>query len=98
VYAAQVAIPNLLDLFKKYDIKTTCFTPGHTIETFPNECKWIVDEGHEIALTYIDNYELILRRIENLIGTKSKQSKAKISKIQESINNKLMELKKKLKR
>ncbi len=50
VYAAQVGIQNLFDVFKRYAIKTTCFIPGHTIETFKNECKWIVDEGHEIAL------------------------------------------------
>jgi len=50
VWAAQVAIPNLLELFRKYGIKATWFTPGHTIETFPKECKRIVDEGHEIGL------------------------------------------------
>ena len=50
VWTAQVGIPNLFDLFKRYNIKTTCFIPGHSIETFPNECRRLVDEGHEIAL------------------------------------------------
>jgi len=50
VWAAQIGIPNLLELFRKYDIQATWFTPGHTIETFPEECKRIVDEGHEIGL------------------------------------------------
>ncbi|MFC2012717.1 polysaccharide deacetylase [Chloroflexota bacterium] len=50
VWAVQEAAPNLLEVFKRYNIKTTCFICGHTIETFPNECKRIVDEGHEIAL------------------------------------------------
>ncbi|MBA7560031.1 Peptidoglycan deacetylase [subsurface metagenome] len=50
VWAAQVGMLNILDVFKRYNIKTTCFIPGHTIETFPNECQRIVDEGHEIAL------------------------------------------------
>jgi len=50
VWAAQIGISNLLELFRKYDIKATWFTPGHTVETFPEECKRIVDEGHEIGL------------------------------------------------
>lgn len=50
VYAGQVAVLNLLDLFKKYSIKATFFIPGHSIETFPKECRRIVDEGHEVAL------------------------------------------------
>jgi peptidoglycan/xylan/chitin deacetylase (PgdA/CDA1 family) len=50
VWAGQVGTPNLLDLFKRYNIKTTWFIPGQSIETFPNECKRIVDEGHEVGL------------------------------------------------
>ena len=50
VWTGQVGVPNLLDLFKKYNIKATWFAPGHSIETFPNECKRIVNEGHEIGL------------------------------------------------
>ena len=48
VYAGQVGIPNLLDLFKKYNIKATWFAPGHSIETFPNEFKQVVDEANGI--------------------------------------------------
>jgi len=36
-------------LFKKYQLTTSCFSPGHSIETFPEEMKRIVDEGHEIG-------------------------------------------------
>ena len=31
-------------------IKTTWFIPGHSVETFPNECNMIVSDGHEIGL------------------------------------------------
>ena len=50
VWAGQVGIQNLLDLFRKYNIKATWFTCGHSIETFPRECQKVVDEGYEIAL------------------------------------------------
>lgn len=40
----------LLALFEKYNIKTTWFIPGHSLETFPEECAMIRDAGHEIGL------------------------------------------------
>src|SRR5258705_7039397 len=49
VFASEVGVPRLLRLFKKYGLKTTFFIPGHSIETFPKQCRQIVDEGHEIG-------------------------------------------------
>lgn len=49
VFASEVGVPRLLRLFKKYDLRTSFFIPGHSIETFPDQCKQIVDEGHEIG-------------------------------------------------
>ena len=49
IFASEVGIIRLLNLFKKYKLKTTFFIPGHSIETFPNECRKIVEEGHEIG-------------------------------------------------
>ncbi|KAI8228454.1 Peptidoglycan deacetylase [Colletotrichum sp. SAR 10_86] len=49
-FAGTVGVRRLLDLFKKYNIKTTWFIPGHTLETFPEECALIRDAGHEIGL------------------------------------------------
>lgn len=40
----------MLKLFDKYNIKTTWFIPGHSLETFPDECRAIVEAGHEIGL------------------------------------------------
>ncbi len=50
VFAGKVGSLRLLDLFKKYDLKTTWFIPGHSLETFPNEMQKVMDAGHEIGL------------------------------------------------
>ena len=49
-------------------------------------------EGHEIALTYMDNYELIIRRIENQINNAGTKARDKISEIQERVNREIEEL------
>ena len=49
VFASEVGNIRLLNLFKKYKMKTTFFIPGHSIETFPDQVKRIADEGHEIG-------------------------------------------------
>ncbi|EAH7430642.1 polysaccharide deacetylase [Campylobacter coli] len=49
LFAGEVGIPRLLKLFKKYNIPATWFAPGHSIETFPEQMKMIVDAGHEIG-------------------------------------------------
>jgi peptidoglycan/xylan/chitin deacetylase (PgdA/CDA1 family) len=49
VFAGQVGTPRILDLCKKHDIPASWFIPGHSIETFPESVKMIVDAGHEIG-------------------------------------------------
>ncbi|EAI5490411.1 polysaccharide deacetylase [Campylobacter coli] len=49
LFAGEVGIPRLLKLFKKYNIPATWFAPGHSIETFPEQMKMIVEAGHEIG-------------------------------------------------
>lgn len=49
LFAGEIGSPRLLDLFAKYDMKTTWFIPGHSIETFPEEMKMVVDAGHEVG-------------------------------------------------
>jgi peptidoglycan/xylan/chitin deacetylase (PgdA/CDA1 family) len=49
IFAGEVGTVRLLNLFKKYNLKTSFFIPGHSIETFPDQTKRIVDEGHEIG-------------------------------------------------
>lgn len=50
LYAGTVGVRRLLKLFDKYNIKTTWYIPGHSLETFPEECAMIRDAGHEIGL------------------------------------------------
>lgn len=50
LFAGEVGAPRLLKLFDKYKIRTTWFIPGHSIETFPQQVKMVVDAGHEIGV------------------------------------------------
>ncbi|KAJ6623286.1 polysaccharide deacetylase [Mycena sp. CBHHK59/15] len=50
LFAGTVGTRRLLNLFSKYDIKATWFIPGHSLETFPEECALVRDAGHEIGL------------------------------------------------
>ena len=50
VFAAEVGVPRVLKVLDKYGIKGSWFIPGHTIETFPEQVKMVVDAGHEIGL------------------------------------------------
>ncbi|GHH02526.1 polysaccharide deacetylase family protein [Pseudodonghicola xiamenensis] len=75
IFASEVGIPRLLRLFKKYDLPTTFFAPGHSIETFPDQIKMIVDHGHElgahgyshenpVAMTPTQEEEVLVKSIE----------------------------------
>lgn len=48
LFAGTIGVRRLLKLFEKYDIKTTWFIPGHSLDTFPEECAMIRDAGHEM--------------------------------------------------
>jgi len=50
IFAGEVGCPRLLKLFEKYDLRTTWFIPGHSIETFPEQMKAVVDAGHEVGI------------------------------------------------
>jgi peptidoglycan/xylan/chitin deacetylase (PgdA/CDA1 family) len=49
VWAGEIGTPRLLKLFKKYDLRTSWFIPGHSIETFPRQMREVADAGHEIG-------------------------------------------------
>ena len=77
VFAGEVGAPRLLKMFRALDIKTTWFVPGHSLESFPDQMKMIVDDGHEmgihgyshenpIAMT-ADQEEAVLTRCIDLI-------------------------------
>ena len=48
-FGAEVAVPRILDLYDKYNIKATFFIPGHTADTFPDISKEVVKRGHEVG-------------------------------------------------
>lgn len=50
MFAGEVGSPRLLNLFKKYNLRTTWFIPGHSAETFPDQMKAVADAGHEIGV------------------------------------------------
>ena len=50
MFAGEVGVPRLLDLFREFDIRVTWFVPGHSVETFPEQSAAIVEAGHEVGL------------------------------------------------
>lgn len=48
-YDQQVAVPRILDLFRRYGLKQTFFIPGWCVETYPQVIERILADGHEIA-------------------------------------------------
>jgi peptidoglycan/xylan/chitin deacetylase (PgdA/CDA1 family) len=49
MFAGEVGVPRLLELFKRRGIPATWFIPGHSLETFPRQVEGIVEAGHEIG-------------------------------------------------
>jgi peptidoglycan/xylan/chitin deacetylase (PgdA/CDA1 family) len=47
---AAVAVPRVLDFLAARQLTVTWFIPGHTVETYPAECRDVVAAGHEIGL------------------------------------------------
>lgn len=45
-----VAVPRLLKLLQEAAVPATFFTPGQTVETYPDLVREIFDSGHELAL------------------------------------------------
>jgi peptidoglycan/xylan/chitin deacetylase (PgdA/CDA1 family) len=47
---AAVAVPRVLDFLAARQLRVTWFIPGHTVETYPAECREVVAAGHEVGL------------------------------------------------
>lgn len=50
MFAGEIGSIRLLNLFDKYQLKTTWFVPGHSIETFPEQMAEVARRGHEIGI------------------------------------------------
>ena len=48
-FGPNVAVPRTLALLDKYKVPTSWYVPGHTLETYPEQCKRVFDAGHEIG-------------------------------------------------
>lgn len=48
-FGPNVALPRILELLRKYDIPASWYVPGHTLETYPDQCRQVFDAGHEIG-------------------------------------------------
>lgn len=48
-FGPNVALPRILSLLRKYGIASSWYIPGHTLETYPDECCQVCDAGHEIG-------------------------------------------------
>ncbi|MET8143407.1 polysaccharide deacetylase [Sphaerisporangium sp. NPDC005288] len=44
------AVPRILKMLRERAITATFFIPGHTVETYPEQCAAIAEAGHEIGL------------------------------------------------
>ena len=49
MFAGEVGIPRLLELFRRLELRTTWFIPGHSLETFPSQVEQVVAQGHEVG-------------------------------------------------
>ncbi|MFC8501256.1 polysaccharide deacetylase [Pedococcus sp. NPDC057267] len=50
IFAGEVGVPRLLELFRRHGLTQTWFWPGHSIETFPEQFRACVEAGHEIGV------------------------------------------------
>jgi peptidoglycan/xylan/chitin deacetylase (PgdA/CDA1 family) len=48
-FSGRVAVPRVLDILKREGVSATFFVPGITVEAWPDLCRRILDEGHEIG-------------------------------------------------
>jgi peptidoglycan/xylan/chitin deacetylase (PgdA/CDA1 family) len=50
IFAGEVGAPRLLELFRREELRTTWFIPGHSAETFPEQMRAVAEAGHEIGV------------------------------------------------
>jgi peptidoglycan-N-acetylglucosamine deacetylase len=62
-FGPRVGAPRLLELFARETVPTTWFVPGHSLVTFPENTRAIVDGGHELAAHgwYHEDFEQLSR-------------------------------------
>jgi len=48
LFGARTGVPRILHLLEEYDVPATFFTPGHTLDSFPDRSREIVEAGHGV--------------------------------------------------
>src|ERR1700755_1165401 len=48
-YGPEVAVPRILEAYRRYGIKQTFFVPAWCIENYPKAVEGMVKDGHEVA-------------------------------------------------
>jgi peptidoglycan/xylan/chitin deacetylase (PgdA/CDA1 family) len=48
-YGPETAVPRLVEIFRRYDLRQTFFVPGWCVEQYPKAIELLVEHGHEIA-------------------------------------------------
>ena len=49
-YGPSIAVPRLMEIFRRLELRLTFFIPGWVIETYPAAIELIVSNGHEVGL------------------------------------------------
>ncbi len=98
VFATEVGIPRILRLFDKYDMRSSFFIPGHSLETFPKEMDMIVKAGHEVgahgylhenpvAMTAQQEEDVLVKSIDLIEGLTGKKPRGYVAPWWEMSNN-----------
>jgi peptidoglycan/xylan/chitin deacetylase (PgdA/CDA1 family) len=48
-FGPRVGLPRVLELLRRYDVRSSWYIPGHTLETYPDACRAVADAGHEVG-------------------------------------------------
>jgi peptidoglycan/xylan/chitin deacetylase (PgdA/CDA1 family) len=58
-YGPRIAMPKILDVLEKHDVKSTFFIPGWIIEKYPEMSREVLERGHEAAYhSYLHEFDL----------------------------------------
>jgi len=48
LFGVRTGVPRVLELLEKHDVSATFFTPGHTLDSFPERSRDVWEAGHDI--------------------------------------------------
>jgi len=64
-FAGRVAVPRVLDILAREGVRATFFVPGITVEAWPDVCRRILDEGHEIGCVPVSSGWMEIRSFDD---------------------------------